>query len=224
MYELHPYLAALPPPSIKQIVRVTNSIRDKGTANPVLVTSDGFLLDGRVREAACKELGITPDAVVMETTAAENKTLVMFYKAHAEKAPIFTLAYWTQLNASKNASGRVARKSLHVTREGKNAPSSYARMESYARRAINIGMTEEDAKRIKYKGEGSICRILRNAKEKRAGKSNPPVDIIDQQMATMTAAWYKGCHSIWMRLPSRSQKEFADHIMKFSDVQTDLPR
>ena len=64
--ELHPACAAFPPLPDKEARDLANDIKVNGLLNPVTLTTDGLLLDGRCRWDACEEAGVTPTTVTYE--------------------------------------------------------------------------------------------------------------------------------------------------------------
>lgn len=62
----HPYADAFPMLPAGELDELVESIRRNGLRQPVVVTVDGLILDGRNRAAACGQLGIEPETVVYE--------------------------------------------------------------------------------------------------------------------------------------------------------------
>lgn len=62
----HPYADAFPMLAEAELSELADSIRASGLRQPVVVTPDGLILDGRNRAAACALLGIEPETVVYE--------------------------------------------------------------------------------------------------------------------------------------------------------------
>lgn len=57
---VHPACALIPPASDDEIEAIVRSIQAIGQTDPVVVTSEGLIVDGRARIAACGRLGIEP--------------------------------------------------------------------------------------------------------------------------------------------------------------------
>lgn len=53
----HPYADKFPMLSEPELAELAESIRANGLRNPVVVTEDGLILDGRNRAAACERIG-----------------------------------------------------------------------------------------------------------------------------------------------------------------------
>lgn len=62
----HPYADAFPMLPADELRELADSIASSGLRQPVVVTTDGMILDGRNRAAACDLLGIEPETVVYE--------------------------------------------------------------------------------------------------------------------------------------------------------------
>jgi ParB-like nuclease domain len=63
---IHPYAEKFPMLPNEELEELAESIRANGLRNPIVVTPDGLILDGRNRYAACERAGITPDTIVYE--------------------------------------------------------------------------------------------------------------------------------------------------------------
>jgi hypothetical protein len=59
----HPYADKFPMLSEPELAELAESIRANGLRNPIVVTPDGLILDGRNRAAACERIGIEPETV-----------------------------------------------------------------------------------------------------------------------------------------------------------------
>lgn len=57
----HPYADRFPMLPADELQRLAEDIRENGQRNPIMVSLDGLILDGRNRLAACQMLGIEPD-------------------------------------------------------------------------------------------------------------------------------------------------------------------
>lgn len=62
----HPYADKFPMLPEAELAELAESIRANGLRNPVVVTTDGLILDGRNRAAACLRVGIEPETVVYD--------------------------------------------------------------------------------------------------------------------------------------------------------------
>ena len=62
----HPYADKFPMLPEPELAELAESIRANGLRNPVVVTTDGLILDGRNRTAACERVGIEPETVVYD--------------------------------------------------------------------------------------------------------------------------------------------------------------
>ena len=62
----HPYADKFPMLSEPELAELAESIRANGLRNPVVVTEDGLILDGRNRAAACERIGVEPETVVYD--------------------------------------------------------------------------------------------------------------------------------------------------------------
>jgi len=64
IYPEHPYVHLFPPMSEDEYAALVVDVQAHGVRNPIVVTPDGYLIDGRHRQRACADLGIdTPVAV-----------------------------------------------------------------------------------------------------------------------------------------------------------------
>lgn len=64
--QAHPYADKYPMLPDDEHAELVESIAANGLRNPVVVTPDGLILDGRNRAKACAELGIEPETVTYE--------------------------------------------------------------------------------------------------------------------------------------------------------------
>lgn len=64
----HPFADKFPMLSDEELRELAESISANGLRNPVVITDEGLILDGRNRAAACELLGITPETVIYEGT------------------------------------------------------------------------------------------------------------------------------------------------------------
>lgn len=62
----HPYADKFPMLPEPELAELAESIRANGLRNPVVVTTDGLILDGRNRAAACERVGVEPETVVYD--------------------------------------------------------------------------------------------------------------------------------------------------------------
>ena len=63
---IHPYADQFPMLPQAELEELAQSIRDSGLRQPIVVTVDGLILDGRNRFQACRMAGIEPETVVYE--------------------------------------------------------------------------------------------------------------------------------------------------------------
>jgi hypothetical protein len=63
-YELHPACAVWPEMSAANLKELAADIKANGLMEPITLTPDGLLLDGRNRTLACEMVGVTPITVV----------------------------------------------------------------------------------------------------------------------------------------------------------------
>lgn len=63
---VHPYAEKFPMLPEADLAELAESIRANGLRNPVVVTSDGLILDGRNRVAACERAGVQTTTVVYD--------------------------------------------------------------------------------------------------------------------------------------------------------------
>lgn len=64
----HPYANQFPMLSDEEIASLAESIAQNGQRNPIVLTTDGEILDGRNRYAACQMAGVEPETVTYEGT------------------------------------------------------------------------------------------------------------------------------------------------------------
>jgi ParB-like chromosome segregation protein Spo0J len=70
-YEIHPLADLIPEMTATEFAELRNSIRDEGLRVPIVLTSDGRILDGRHRARACAELDIAPRTATFMGNEAE---------------------------------------------------------------------------------------------------------------------------------------------------------
>lgn len=63
---VHPYADKFPMLSDAELGELAESIAENGLRNPIVLTPDGLILDGRNRAAACERAGVEPATVVYE--------------------------------------------------------------------------------------------------------------------------------------------------------------
>ena len=63
---VHPYADKFPMLPQAELEELAQSIRDSGLRQPIVVTVDGLILDGRNRFQACRMAGVEPESVVYE--------------------------------------------------------------------------------------------------------------------------------------------------------------
>lgn len=63
---VHPYADKFPMLSDAELAELAESIAESGLRNPIVLTPDGLILDGRNRAAACALAGVTPTTIVYE--------------------------------------------------------------------------------------------------------------------------------------------------------------
>lgn len=63
---VHPYADKFPMLPEDELAELAESIRANGLRQPIVVTPDGLILDGRNRNAACELAAVAPDTVVYE--------------------------------------------------------------------------------------------------------------------------------------------------------------
>lgn len=62
----HPYADKFPMLPAPELADLAESIRENGLRQPIVVTPDGLILDGRNRYAACRSIGIEPETAVYD--------------------------------------------------------------------------------------------------------------------------------------------------------------
>lgn len=65
-FGVHPYADKLPLLSDDELDELAASIAAHGLRNPIIVTPDGLVLDGRNRLLACERADVSPQAIVYE--------------------------------------------------------------------------------------------------------------------------------------------------------------
>lgn len=63
---VHPYADKYPMLSDAELSELTESIMANGLRQPIILTADGLILDGRNRAAACERAGVTPDTEIYD--------------------------------------------------------------------------------------------------------------------------------------------------------------
>jgi hypothetical protein len=58
-YDLHPACAAWPPMPDEKLLELADDIKANGLQNPIVITRDNLILDGRNRDLACQLAGVT---------------------------------------------------------------------------------------------------------------------------------------------------------------------
>lgn len=74
--EVHPYAARFPLMSDEELQDLAEDIKANGLKEPIVLDSDGTLIDGRNRCAACKILGIEPKSIVLNGDADQIKFVI----------------------------------------------------------------------------------------------------------------------------------------------------
>ena len=63
---VHPYAEKFPMLGEAELAELAESIAENGLRNPIVLTPDGLILDGRNRSAACERAGVSPTTIVYE--------------------------------------------------------------------------------------------------------------------------------------------------------------
>ena len=63
---VHPYAEKFPMLGDAELAELAESIAENGLRNPIVLTPDGLILDGRNRAAACERAGVTPTTMVYD--------------------------------------------------------------------------------------------------------------------------------------------------------------
>ena len=63
---VHPYAEKFPMLGDAELAELAESIAENGLRNPIVLTPDGLILDGRNRSAACERAGVSPTTIVYE--------------------------------------------------------------------------------------------------------------------------------------------------------------
>ena len=63
---VHPYAEKFPMLGDAELAELAESIAENGLRNPIVLTPDGLILDGRNRSAACERAGVAPTTIVYE--------------------------------------------------------------------------------------------------------------------------------------------------------------
>jgi hypothetical protein len=85
--DLHPACAAFPPLPDHDLRELAQDIRQRGLIEPITLTADGLLLDGRCRWDACEAAGVEPRTVTYDGdnpagfVLSKNK-----YRRHLDKS------------------------------------------------------------------------------------------------------------------------------------------
>lgn len=75
--KVHPYADMFPMASEEELAELAESIKAVGLIQPVVVTSDGLVLDGRNRLEACRRAGVEPHFVTRDGSDDELKDFVI---------------------------------------------------------------------------------------------------------------------------------------------------
>ena len=67
---VHPYADKFPMLPEPELAELAESIRANGLRNPIVLTPDGLILDGRNRAAACERVGVAVAAGVLSVGLA----------------------------------------------------------------------------------------------------------------------------------------------------------
>lgn len=74
---VHPYADFFPMASEEELAELTASIEAVGLANPIVLTPDGLVLDGRNRLEACRRAGVDPHFVTRDGDDDDYKEFVI---------------------------------------------------------------------------------------------------------------------------------------------------
>ena len=102
-YKLHPACTAWPPMTEEALAELTEDIRINGLREPITLTPDGLLLDGRNRAIACEHLGIRPTTVVWDGDPVAFSISKNARRRHLDKIDLgFAGAKLTRLQHGSN--------------------------------------------------------------------------------------------------------------------------
>ena len=80
--DVHPVAQIFPEPSEEEFEALKRDIEKNGQQQPVLVTPDGLLIDGRSRHRACQELELPTKSRVIDGSESELVVLVRSLNLH----------------------------------------------------------------------------------------------------------------------------------------------
>ena len=80
--DVHPTAKLIPPPTDEEYAGLKEDIEKHGQREPVIVTPDGLLLDGRSRHRACQELGKPTEIKVSHADPSAYLALVLSLNLH----------------------------------------------------------------------------------------------------------------------------------------------
>lgn len=119
---IHPYADVFPMLPDAELEELAESIRTSGLRQPVVVTEDGLILDGRNRAAACQKLGIEPETVVYEGTDLAEYVIDCNVTRRNMSTGARAMATALVLDADgRRDNGRWARGSVDITDSGNSS-------------------------------------------------------------------------------------------------------
>ena len=158
-YELHPACAAWPPMSEKELSELEEDIRINGLLEPITLTPDGLLLDGRNREMICEKLGIEAATIIHDGDPISYSLSKNKHRRHLDKVDLAFIA--AELATLKNGTNQYQEKVGTANAVPTNAAQSRAQV------AEELGIplsSVESAKAIKEKGSEGIINLVKTKK------------------------------------------------------------
>ncbi len=182
----HPAAALIPEATTEQYEKIREDIREHGQRVPIILSSDGQIIDGRTRDRACRELGIsllTRPATIAEQTDAVA-LVISLNAARRHLSPDQMAAIYLMWAPSQN--DRASREALLPKRSKKGEGKAAKKI------AKKIGVSRATVERVQRvqrkaperlddvaKGEISANKVLKAVKPAPVTLSDKAVRLIE---------------------------------------------
>ena len=161
-YELHPACAAWPPMSEQELNELEEDIRVNGLREPITLTPDGLLLDGRNREIVCEKLGIEASTIIHDGDPVSYSLSKNKHRRHLDNTALaFIIADLVELRIG----GQAGNKNAAKTKPANAGFVSDKKTSAILAEEGGIPLTSvESAKAIKEKGSEEVINLVKTKK------------------------------------------------------------
>lgn len=168
----HPAAASIPEATREQYEKIREDIREHGQRVPIILSSDGQIIDGRTRDRACRELGIsllTRPATIAEQTDAVALVISLNAARRHLSPDQMAAIYWSA------AEDRASRDALFPATKGKRGKRGAGKTSKGIARKIGVSQaTVERVEKVQReapekladvaKGTVSAVKVLKSVK------------------------------------------------------------